>query len=231
MIGRFNPGPNEDAERGIYIGDSYDLLRELPDDSIDMILTDPPYPEQYLWTYNVLGVEGERVLKPGGWLFAYGGTEFIPQVAAAFGECGLSYYTMHVLKNSGGWPRLWNKKLLCGYKVIWSYTKGSPSIRRWMGNITSDEMDKRYHEWGQGVGFPMKVIAMLTEPGDTILDPLMGGGTTAVAAAELGRRYIGFEINSIHADTARKRVSASRLPLFIPTQDEAEQAELFTHNS
>ena len=50
------------------------------------------------------------------------------------------------------------------------------------------------------------LIANSSKPGDIILDPFMGSGTTAVACMELGRKYIGFEINQAYFDVAQKRI-------------------------
>ena len=50
---------------------------------------------------------------------------------------------------------------------------------------------------------------MSTNEGDLVLDPFMGTGTTAVAAARLGRRHIGFELSPEYADIARSKVAAA----------------------
>jgi len=51
-------------------------------------------------------------------------------------------------------------------------------------------------------------IGLHTEPGDLVLDPFMGGGSTAVAAARLGRRFIGIELERDYFDIACRRVAA-----------------------
>jgi site-specific DNA-methyltransferase (adenine-specific) len=50
------------------------------------------------------------------------------------------------------------------------------------------------------------VLGLFTEEGDTILDPFMGSGTTGVACAELGRNFIGIEIDKDYFEIAKKRV-------------------------
>lgn len=58
--------------------------------------------------------------------------------------------------------------------------------------------------------FPMelayRVIRLYTDEGDTVLDPFLGSGTTALAALEANRNYIGIELMEQYAQLARKRV-------------------------
>ena len=57
---------------------------------------------------------------------------------------------------------------------------------------------------------PLNIVKTLignsTRPGDIVLDPFLGSGTTAVACMELGRKYIGFEINGEYFETAQRRI-------------------------
>ena len=53
-----------------------------------------------------------------------------------------------------------------------------------------------------------------SRPGDTILDPFSGAGTTGIVAEKLGRKYIGIELNPEYQEMAEKRIEAARLPLF-----------------
>jgi len=65
------------------------------------------------------------------------------------------------------------------------------------------------------VGFPTqkpialleRIIAMFTNPGDRVLDPFFGSGTTAIAASNLYRKWIGIELNPEVGDIARKRIA------------------------
>ena len=60
-----------------------------------------------------------------------------------------------------------------------------------------------------------RIILMSTDEGDTVLDPFLGTGTTAIAAKRLGRRYIGFELDQTYAtivhDKVKQQVSNSRI--------------------
>ena len=52
-----------------------------------------------------------------------------------------------------------------------------------------------------------RVIKLYTDPGDTVLDPFIGSGTTALAAIETKRQYLGIELLSQYADLANRRVN------------------------
>ena len=53
-----------------------------------------------------------------------------------------------------------------------------------------------------------------SRPGDTILDPFSGAGTTGYVAERLGRKYIGIELNPSYCEMAETRIEAVKLPLF-----------------
>ena len=52
------------------------------------------------------------------------------------------------------------------------------------------------------------LVSSLTKPGETVLDPFCGSGTTGIACRELGRRFIGFDIDSRYVDTSRQRINS-----------------------
>lgn len=59
-------------------------------------------------------------------------------------------------------------------------------------------------------------IISWSNPGDIILDPMIGSGTVAKMAMQTGRHYLGFDISEKYCELARKRVAQVQLPLFIP---------------
>ncbi|HET9458107.1 MAG TPA: site-specific DNA-methyltransferase, partial [Candidatus Limnocylindrales bacterium] len=62
---------------------------------------------------------------------------------------------------------------------------------------------------------PLRVLRRLIElasvPCDLVLDPFMGVGSTGVAAIELGRRFVGMEIDEAYVDAARRRLAAAQV--------------------
>ena len=57
------------------------------------------------------------------------------------------------------------------------------------------------------VELPRRVIRMLTDPGDLVVDPFVGSGTTAVAAQELNRHWLGFDADRAYVELARRRLA------------------------
>jgi site-specific DNA-methyltransferase (adenine-specific) len=74
-----------------------------------------------------------------------------------------------------------------------------------------------------------QMIIRHSQPGDVILDPFMGGGSTGVAAVKLGRKFIGIELDPTHYATARRRIDAQQRQgaLFEPAPPKPEQTGLF----
>lgn len=89
-----------------------------------------------------------------------------------------------------------------GSRGVWSI----PSVR------ANDD-----HEAKFPVELPRRLIRLLSDPGDLVLDPFVGSGTTAVAAIELGRRYLGFELMPQYVELARRAVGAAAVRP--PTKD------------
>jgi site-specific DNA-methyltransferase (adenine-specific) len=60
------------------------------------------------------------------------------------------------------------------------------------------------------VDLPRRLIELYTFTGDLVLDPFIGSGTTAVAAIETGRHFVGYDNDATYLETARARIAAAR---------------------
>jgi len=195
--------------------DAREGMAKLPSNSIDLIITDPPYLKDCIYLYGDLAREGERVLKEGSYLFAYCGAQFIPEILDLM-KPYLDWFWLFEIKHMGGYPRFWSKKIMVGCKPVIVMTKGKPKRLEWLANLHYDKgRDKRFHAWGQNTSFPRKVISVLTNNGDTILDPFVGGGTTAKVCKELDRKFIGFEVDSSLKKIIDNRLSQECLQNYI----------------
>lgn len=96
----------------LYLGDCLDTLKKLPDNSVDSVVTDPPYGLSFMgkrWDYDVPSVEvwAEcfRVLKPGGHLLAFAGTRTQHRMAVRIEDAGLEIRDMLAWVYSSGFPK------------------------------------------------------------------------------------------------------------------------------
>ena len=67
-------------------GDFYKICRHFKDNSIDLIVTDPPYPQEFLHVWGQLGETAARILKQGSYLATYSGQLYLDHVMAELGK-------------------------------------------------------------------------------------------------------------------------------------------------
>lgn len=93
-----------------------------------------------------------------------------------------------------------------------AWTNMSRAVRRlayrWHGMIRENGEERGQHPTQKPVGVMMWVLELATKPGDLILDPFCGSGTTGVAAIRMGRRFIGIEREPAYASVSRERLRA-----------------------
>jgi 16S rRNA G966 N2-methylase RsmD len=170
----------------------------IPDESVDCIITDPPYPREYLHVYAELSKTAARVLKPGGSCFVMAGQSYLFEVGAALSEHLKYYWTLTYLTPGGQSARLWQRRVMTFWKPVLWFVKGDYK-GGWIGDVAKSEFkdnDKRFHHWGQSESGMADLVQRCSEPGQVILDPFVGGGTTGVVALDLNRRFIGCDVDA-----------------------------------
>lgn len=92
---------------------------------------------------------------------------------------------------------------------------GSPLYEWWedIQLVKNVSKEKGSHPCPVPVRLMERIILLCTEQGDTVLDPFIGEGTTAVAAYRNGRNYIGIELSPDYAEAARRRLLITQPPL------------------
>jgi len=208
----------------IYTGDARELAKAIPDESVDLIFTDPPYPEEYLSLYECVSEIGARVLKPGGLCLALVG-DFQTIKAAVLMEKHLDYYWIGGMGHDNGNAPIFPRQMWAAWKPMLWFVKSGQVEKQWTFDFfTPSKADKRFHGWGQPADHAIYYIDRLSRSGSIIVDPFAGGGTVSAVCKMLGRHYLGFEIDPDTAERARQRVLDTQPPLFVP---QLEQAELF----
>jgi len=185
---------------------------EIVSASVDAIVTDPPYPKEFLPVYRKLAVLALHCLKPGGSLLVMVGQSYLPDLLKALCvDDSLTYHwTLAYLTPGGQAPQIWARKVNTFWKPVLWFVKGQYA-GDWIGDVVKTPInanDKRYHEWGQSEMGLASLVERFTLPGQTILDPFLGGGTTATVALKLGRRFIGIDSDCAAIETTKARLSA-----------------------
>ena len=190
----------------LFTADIRDGLKEIADNSIDFIITDPPYPREYIPLYGDLSQLASRVLKDGGSLIVMTGQSYMPEVISQLGRYMSYYWIMPYLTPGCGAPLLFQKRVNTFWKPVLWYVKGEYK-GDYIGDVLkSPQSDKRFHEWGQSLGGMIDIVERLTNPGDVILDPFLGGGTTGAAAVSKGRKFIGADIEQKNIEISQERI-------------------------
>jgi site-specific DNA-methyltransferase (adenine-specific)/modification methylase len=117
------------------------------------------------------------------------------------------------LPNSRAWF-VWDKragaKSMCfsDCELAWCSIDGPARMIRyfWSGANRGPERGEHWHPTQKPIEVMRWIIESVTQPGDTILDPYMGSGTTGVAALQCGRSFIGIEIEERWFNAAETRI-------------------------
>jgi len=246
-----NPLPVECLDH-IFCTSSEDM-RQLPDNSIHLMVTSPPYNAgkeydadlslgEYLGLLERVWAEVYRVLVPGGRacvnIANLGRKPYLPLHAwVTEGMLKLGYLMRgEVIWNKaasaspstawGSWKSAANPSLRDVHEYILVFSKGAfkrQNPERRASTISKEEFleftksvwtfpaepaSKVGHPAPFPVELPYRLTQLYTFKDETVLDPFMGSGQTAIAALQAGRHYIGYEINEQYLALAERRIGA-----------------------
>jgi len=200
-------GKNIKISADLRLGDFKKVLDDIPDNSIDIIITDPPYPEKYLYLFEELSEFAKKKLKPSGFCISYSGHIHLPMVLQNLGKY-LDYYWIFCLYHTGSTQIVQGRNVIAKWKPILFFQK--KPFKKFDETVSdyirSDKREKDLHEWQQGVNAISELIEYFTEPGDIVCDPFVGGGTTLFCAKQLKRNCIGAEIDENTFYLAKERL-------------------------
>lgn len=191
-------------------GDFRDRLNELPAGSVDLIVTDPPYPADALDLWADLAEHAKRVLTDQGILVGLTGQIFLDQVMERLGR-NLTYAWCYVQPLPGANSRIMGRHIHQTWKPWLAYTNGTwPSGRIDWHPDTLDPSTraKDQYRWAQGAEPAQYLIRELCPPGGTVLDPFTGTGTYGAAALAEGCRFIGVEADEKRFGQAVERLQS-----------------------
>lgn len=176
---------------------------------IDHCVTDPEWDD--LDAYRWLATFAGQRLKPGGSLLVQCGTNFIPEVLDILRttltyrwQLNIVYKVPFPLKGLG-------LPISTSFRPVLVFTQGDwnkKGLTCVSDVVTVVYTEKKHHQWEQPLKPWRNWIERLTRPGELIADPFAGSGTTGVAAKQLGRRFLGTEIDPETAKVAQGRINS-----------------------
>jgi DNA modification methylase len=251
----------------IYKGDCIEVMKQLPDESIDLIFADPPYNMQlggdlfrpdsskvdavddhwdqfdsfkhYDNFTTAWMTEANRILKPNGTIWVIGSYHNIFRVGKIMQDIGFWILNDVVWIKSNPMPNFLGTRFNNAHEtLIWASKNEKSKFTFHYKSMKSTNDDKQMRsDWyipicsgserlrvdGQKVHSTQKPEALLhriiistSNPGDLILDPFMGSGTTGAVAKTLGRNYIGIEQEDRYIKAANERIDNKEvLPLHL----------------
>jgi len=188
-------------------GDFATVLDDLEPGSVDLVLTDPPYTDDFGGRWVELSALCARVLKPGGVAVFYSGHHNMPDVIAQLGT-QLQWLWHIVVVQPGQESRFMATHVHNGHRDLLAYSAGAYEPRRWLRDTiaATTTPDKSLHPWQQGVQTPAYLVDLLCEPGGLVLDPCVGSGTFGIAALDAGRRFLGVDVDPVTVGVATDRL-------------------------
>lgn len=198
----------------LWQGDCLKMLKQMPKNNVDLILTDPPYGKKADKGTNGFGSAKNRRYN-GGWDSQRPTKEVFDEMLRV-GKNVIIFggnYFCDILPPSNHWI-FWDKKGDIAFQNPFAdgeliYTTFKKPIKRIVfkqqGFIT-DSKDKRCHPTQKPSELVEMLIKEYSAEGDTILDCFMGSGTTGIACINTNRRFIGIELDEGYFNIAKQRI-------------------------
>lgn len=212
----------------IHQGDCLELLKQVPDNSIHLVLTDPPYGDGVSYGRNEKEIENNQdetinykvlpllysKIREGGVCYLFTNWKFsakLQNFINADTKFKIRMQIVVVKNNFGMGYGFRNQYELClvlekGEGAKYNLNDFSNVIK--MQHIQHDE-DTHPHE--KGLEMIKKIVLHSSNEGDTVLDPFLGSGTTALACKYTKRNFIGMEISPEYCEIARQRLRQDSL--------------------
>lgn len=221
----------------IYNEDCLEGMKAIPDRSIDLIVTDPPYEidekgagfhknRDYMKTIEKAGlskgfnteclVEMERIMKATN-IYLFCNKNQLRMYFDFYKDKNCDLLVWHKLNPI---PVVNNKYLSDLEYIFFARDKGvkvygdySTLSKVYKSNVNKEDLNLWGHPTIKPIPLLRKLISNSSNEGDLICDPFLGSGSTAVAAIKEKRHYIGFEINPDYYKIATKRIHAEQSQL------------------
>ncbi len=199
----------QDENVKIFFEDFREGAKTIENNSVDAIITDPPYPIEYIDLWADMFAIADRILKPSAFLVTYANHQNLDRIFQL--KNPLKYYWIFKLDFTSK-PIAMGRNLIATWKPVLIFQKlPFKKIEETLEDNIKESKPFNYDErnlhklnWGQSLGNFEWIIDKFTKPGDLIVDPFAGSGTTLVASKNMKRRCIGYEIDKTNYESIIK---------------------------
>ena len=209
----------------LHLGDCLEYMRTMPDRCVDAVITDPPYGINENGRKNV---KRGKIAKPRDYgdyrwdaeRISRNAIDEIRRVSVEQVIFGGNYYTDFLPVSTSWivWDKL-NSGDFADCELAW--TSHKRAVRRyaymWNGMIKQMPED-RYHPTQKPLSLIKWILENYTQSNNVVFDPFMGSGTTGVACVQMGRKFIGCEIDPGYFAIAEKRIREAQMQLRLPME-------------
>jgi len=148
------------------------------------------------------------------WSLTFAQIEAVPAWRQVYENQGMKYKRTCIWVKPDGQPQFTGDRPGMGYETFLAMHAGGPGKSRWngggkLGVFTHNKGEgggKNEHPTTKPISLMRELVSLFTDPGEMILDPFMGSGTTLRAAKDLGRKAIGIEMNEKYCEIAVRRL-------------------------
>ena len=204
----------KDIVNKIHCSDCLDFMKQMPDNCVDLVLTDPPYGQVWGNLHEITSGRTDKLKKhfdeARKWDFKPSKEYFqeIKRIGKQSIIWGYNNFTS-ILGDSNDLI-IWDKditgnKFFLRFEIAWCSFNTSCILR---AKKLKDE--PKLHPTQKPVSLLSQILSKYTNETDLIFDPFIGSGTTAVSCEKMNRNYIGIEISPEYCEIARKRVQDAK---------------------
>lgn len=202
----------------LYLGNMADILPTL--DLVDLVLTDPPYDEKthngarmadainFSSLQDPASLSKQLIAQSRGWVLAFCAFEQLADYKNGADGCwirgGIWDKIINMPQMTGDRPAQGGEAIAIMHRPGRKIWNGGGKAAIWRHSV---ERGEKEHPTQKPLSLIRELLEQFSQPGHTVLDCYMGGGTTGVACAKLGRKFIGVEIDETHFETACRRIA------------------------
>ena len=217
--------PSSGAASALFKGDCFDIMKHMRDESVDLVITDPPYgievtkggrklgprsPKIHTFDDTPQGIykrlipELYRIMRPGSHLWMFFGIDFHRSIGIMLEDAGFVVRRVPCvwIKERVGFSGAWDEQPMPQYENFFFAKKTIDGVARKLTKSTSDVFNYprtsakyKIHVTEKPVALLKRLINLSSVPGDVVFDPFAGSASTLISSILLHRMSIGIEID------------------------------------